>query len=290
VCIDARYVRERASGIGMLVEHLVRHAPRLAPDMHFLLLKHPEAAGQLSEAPNVTEEVVHWEANGPVTLWALPRVVDLRNVSVFHAPFNILPAGLSMPAVTTIHDVMWLKRPELASSRAWGAVEALFYRNGIERALARSARILTVSRATREDIRSLDDSAYLRTSVVFPPVHEDFRPLVGTAGLEAVRDAQSRWKTGRRYVLAVGQSAPYKNHETIIYAFAAAFQARREIKLVVIHRLGDDSRLRHVVDELGLHDRVVFLGEIPRPDLVALYNGAVALCHPSRKPWPAAVP
>jgi glycosyltransferase involved in cell wall biosynthesis len=266
----------------MLVEQLVRRAPWLAPDLHFLLLKHPRAVGPLCEAPNVTERVVPWEANGPVTLFCLPRVVDLRGTDVFHAPYNILPAGLDMPAVATIHDLMWLKRPELSGSGAWGKVEALFYRHGIRRALARAASIVTVSEATRADIRSIDEPAHRRTMVIPPALLDDFRPLTGHMETDAARRARERWLPDTaRYVLTVGQSSPYKNHETVIRAFALAFAQQREFKLVVIHRLGDDTNLRRLTEQVGLHGRVVFFGEIPRSDLVALYNGATALCHPS---------
>src|SRR4051812_49222900 len=196
VCIDARYVRERPSGIGLLVEQLVKRAPRLAPDLRFLLLKHRSAPPRLCNAPNVIERELPWEANGPVTMWALPRVVDLRDVDLFHAPFNILPSGLKMPAVATLHDLMWRKRPELASEGPLGEVEARFYANGIQRALAQAAAIITVSHATREDIRSLDEDAYRRTSIIAPGVHEDFRPLTGPAGAEAIDLARQRWVPG----------------------------------------------------------------------------------------------
>jgi glycosyltransferase involved in cell wall biosynthesis len=275
-------VRERASGIGLVVEQLVRRAPLLAPDLDFLLLKHPRATAPLCNAPNVIERVVRWEANGPVTLFCLPRLVDLSGVDLFHAPFNILPHGLKMPSVATVHDLMWLKRPELAGSGAWGRVEALFYGHGIRRALEHATRILTVSSATLADIRTFDQRAYGRTSVVPPAVLEDFRPLAGAWGMDAVRRVREKWLRGAsRYVIAVGQSSPYKNHEAVLRSFATAFADAPEFKLVVVQRLGDDAPMRRLATHLGLLDRVVLLGEIPRADLVALYNGAALLCHPS---------
>ena len=115
ICIDARYIRHRPSGVGEVVRALVDHVPALAPDLHFMLLKHPDAAAPLSAAPNVTERVVRAAANGPATMWWLSRATDLSGVDLFHAPANIQPAGLAMPCVTTIHDLMWLKHPSWAA-------------------------------------------------------------------------------------------------------------------------------------------------------------------------------
>ena len=72
VCVDCRYIRERPSGIAWLVQGLVDHLPRMAPDLSFLFLKHPKAPAQLSAYPNVTERVVSQEANGPATCFGFP--------------------------------------------------------------------------------------------------------------------------------------------------------------------------------------------------------------------------
>src|SRR5579862_4666388 len=114
ICIDCRYLRERPSGMAPMIQSLVDYLPGWAPEWRFLFLRHPKAKAPLSHAPNVTERVVHREANGPATLWFLPWFVDLRGVSLFHATFNILPFGLKMKTIVTINDVMWMTHPEWA--------------------------------------------------------------------------------------------------------------------------------------------------------------------------------
>src|SRR5690606_41013293 len=85
-------------------------------------------------------------------MWWLPRVVDLSGVSLFHATFNIMPAGLKMPCITTIHDMMWLTHPHWCNPRPYGRLQALFHGHGIKRALHRAAAIVTVSEASRRAI------------------------------------------------------------------------------------------------------------------------------------------
>ena len=279
VCIDARYVRERPSGIGAIVEQLVRRAPHLAPDLHFLLLKHPRCDGRLCRAPNVTEVTVPWEANGPVTLLCLPRAVDLRGVGLFHATFNILPAGLTMPTVTTIHDLMWLKPSWLSVQQSlWGRVQRAFYENGIRRALSKSTRIVTVSEATREDVRRICGACATKTVTIQPSVHPDFLAQSVAEDESGVRQVST--PSEKRYLLAIGQSAPYKNHGAVLRAFARVSRDH-DLRLIMVHRLGDPNHLERMAARLGIASRVQFLREIPRMDLVRLYLGALALCQPS---------
>lgn len=281
VCIDCRYIRERPSGIATIVQALVEHLPALAPELSFLFLKHPKGPARLSTAANVREVVVTAEANGPQTLFWLSKRVDLRGVDLFHATFNILPHGLGMPTVVTMCDVMWIKYPHWAQSPGpWGFVERLFYQHGIKNALAHATRLVAISHATKSEIGTLDPKAEGRTRVAHEGVSmEVYRPLA----LEVVAAAKAKYlPEARRFVLAVGQFAPYKNHELVIRGFAHAFRDDADVHLAIVQRLGKGPEaLGPIAAALGLGDRVHFLHGVPQDDLVALFNGALALCHPS---------
>jgi glycosyltransferase involved in cell wall biosynthesis len=284
LCIDCRYIRERPSGIGWYVQALVDHVPGLCPDLELLLLKHPKAPERLSTAPNVREVVVPEEANGPATLLWLPRVVDLRGVDLFHATFNILPAGLRMKSLVTLCDVMWIKYPQWCRTPGpWGLVETAFYRRGIQQALRSATHIAAISEATRQEIGTVDPRALSKTTVTLLGISEDFRPLAGEDGARRIAQAQAKWMPGsERYVLTVGQFAGYKNHEGVVRAFAQAFRHDRGVHLGLVQRLGKgEETLLPIARALGVGDRVRFLPSVPFADLVALYNGALCLCHPS---------
>ncbi|GAC1393308.1 MAG: glycosyltransferase family 1 protein [Polyangiales bacterium] len=281
VCVDCRYIRERPSGISPLVQALVDHAPEMCPDWDFLFLKHPKGPARLSPSPNTRDVVVSAEANGPATLLWLPRVVDLRGVDLFHATFNILPAGLKMPTVVTLCDVMWLKYPAWArTALPWGWVETVFYRRGIRHALRHATRLAAISDATRREIATCDAAAEERTRVTLLGVSTDFHVLADRARVDAARE---KWLPGaRRFVLTVGQFAAYKNQEAALRGFARAFPGDSEVHYGLVQRLGPGERaLRPIAESLGVGARVHFLSGVPFPELVALYNGATCLLHPS---------
>jgi len=253
----------------------------MCPDWEFLFLKHPNGPARLSLRDNTRDVVVPQEANGPATLFYLPRVVDLRGVNLFHATFNILPAGLSMPTVVTLCDVMWMKYPHWARSTGpWGFVETLFYQRGIKQTLKHASRIAAISDATRKEIASLDVAADARTRVTLLGVSPDFRVLDDRA---AVQKAQEKWLPGsRKFVLTVGQFAPYKNQEAALRGFARAFADDPSMHYGLVQRLGlGEQALRPIARTLGIESRVHFLAGVPFPELVALYNGAHCLLHPS---------
>lgn len=284
IVIDARYVRERPSGIGAMVDAVVRLVPARMPDVEFVLLQHPRARVPLSPAPNARGVVVSAEANGPGTLFALPRLVDLRGADLFHAPFNILPHGLVMPTLVTIHDVMWLDAPELCRSRgAWGAVEEKFYAHGIRHALDRATAIASVSEATKQAIARRDPRAAARTTVIHHGVDDVFRrrdPADRPRDPLAVR--RRLFPGFEHVVLTVGQGAGYKNHAGAVRGFAAAFRDRSDVALALVQRLGRDAEhLLAIAKDEGVADRVRVLDTLPLADLIALYGSALCLLHPS---------
>lgn len=284
ICLDCRYIRERPSGIGVVVQELIRRLPALVGNEPLLLLKHPQAPGALSNAPNVREQIVEQEANGPATMWWLPRVVDLRGVDLYYSPSNILPAGLSMATVVTVCDVMWLKHPQWARTQGgWGRIETAYYQHGIRRALERATRICTISQATKDEIGTVDEQAKQRTTVIHEGVSDDFHPIRTEQERAQVEQVKQRCVPGvQRYVLTVGQFAPYKNHERIVRAFARAFPGDSSIHLVLVQRLGPGSRaLGPIASMLGIQQRVHFLQGLSLDDLAALYRGAACVCHPS---------
>lgn len=167
ILIDCRYLNGRPSGIGEMVLALATYLPPQAPDLEFTFLTNAAAPQPLRSDANVTCLKVTAPANGPGTMWFMPGLVDLDDIDLFHAPANILPAGLTMPTVTTIHDLMWLEHPEWCSPGLLHPVRKAFFAGGIRRALRRSTAIAAISDATATAITRHFPDAAMRTHVTF---------------------------------------------------------------------------------------------------------------------------
>ena len=274
--IDCRYIRERPSGIGAYLRALLTRLPQLAPDLRLRLWTDPRAARPLTTSPRAQECVVAAPANGLRTLTCPTLLAPLRDVDVFHAPFNLLGRGIPCPTVVTVHDVMWLQHPTWAEGLSLATpFKAAFYRDGILRALRRATRIVAISHATAAAIRCVEPSAAAKVRVVHHGVDARFRPSTDVDGLR--RRLSERFGLRRPYVLVVGQNTPSKNHAAILRAFALADAAG--VELVLLQRLyaGRRGGLVRLAGELGVRERVRFLQRASSADVVSLLQGAELL-------------
>lgn len=110
----------------------------------------------------------------------------------------------------------------------------------------------------------------------------------GIAFLPAQPDAQARGRrlleaaVGERAVIMIGRLEQQKNHALALHAFARLpVPLLRATRLYVIGAGSLDSSLRMLVQELGLPDRVSFMGF--RPDALELLGGADALLMTSHR-------
>src|SRR5438046_8000609 len=142
VAIDARYVREKPSGIGVYVQALVDRLPAMAPSDQFLFWAHRRARRPLSDASNAAEVTVRPGPNSPWPLLWPSRYVPLDGVDVFHSPHNLLPRGIHCATVVTVHDVMAVERPELHLQGLERAVQSFYYPQAVRRARRSATRIL----------------------------------------------------------------------------------------------------------------------------------------------------
>ena len=277
IAIDARYVREKPSGIGAYVEALVERLPALGQEDHFHFWTHRLAPRPLSTAPNTSEETVRPGPASPLPLLWPERYASFDGVDVFHSPHNIMPCHLPCASVVTVHDVMSIERPALHLQGFERLVKSKYYQQAVWRALRHATRLITVSQATADRICALHPHAASRVTVIRQGPDACFRP---PDDLNAAQ-ARAALLTGERspYLLLVGANAPTKRHALAITAFAAAVPP--PWRLVLLQRQKARDRLVGLARRLNVLDRVVWLAEVERKDVVTLIQAAGALLQPS---------
>jgi glycosyltransferase involved in cell wall biosynthesis len=277
VAIDARYVREKPSGIGAYVQALVDRVPRAAPADHFRLWTHPLAERPISRAPNVEEIVVRPGPNSPLTLGRPRRYASFDDVDVFHSPHNLLPRGVPCATVVTVQDVMEIDRPDLHLQGVERFVKNFYYPQAVWRALRSASQLIVTSAATADRVRTVAPEAASRLHVIWLAPGDLFRPA---ADLDAVRTrASALVGSDAPFLLVVGQNSAAKRHADAISAFAAG--APRQWRMVLLQRQGASSRLARLAHSLHIADRVVWLPSVGEREVVMLMQAAVALVQPS---------
>ncbi|MBV9344120.1 MAG: glycosyltransferase family 4 protein [Gammaproteobacteria bacterium] len=92
--------------------------------------------------------------------------------------------------------------------------------------------------------------------------------------------AAGRVEPGAGFLLAAGRLAPQKGFDVLIRAFAAVAQRLPELRLLIAGEGAELERLRALAAEVGVPERVVFIGQVAH--LAALMKSAVAFVLPSR--------
>jgi glycosyltransferase involved in cell wall biosynthesis len=176
--------------------------------------------------------------------------------------------GYALPperTVVTFHDAVVIKAP----GASWRTKLSLRYSLG---AMRRVARVIAVSKVSRDDLLQLVDYPAERVAVVYEGVGEEFRPPDDRA---ATRHALG---LARPTVLHVGHTQPYMNLPRILGAVAALVREGIDAELV---RVG--GRLtpaqRACAEALGLAGRVRELGFVPTDRLAAVYGAADVLLY-----------
>jgi len=209
--------------------------------------------------------------------WAYPDL--LRPCALWHAPHYNVPffKPKKTKLVTTVHDLIhWIFRREL-----YTPVHAAYTERMIRRALAQSDRLITVSQKTRDDLVEHFRADPARMEVIHEGVGSEFRRIEDR---RKVAEALSRWELEGEYFLYVGSIKPHKNVQLLLRLFEK--MRRRQgfcARLVIV-----GSKARHYPPAYrGLKDlcdssSVRWIPEASVDDLVCLYNGALALLHPSK--------
>jgi len=191
-----------------------------------------------------------------------------------------LRQSLGLPWVHTAHTLGKVKNRQLAPGAKPEPVERI----RAEREIAVEAdRLIASTDDEREDLVELYGADRDRIAVVAPGI--DLATFFPMPKEEAQR------KIGfpdQRLLLFVGRLERLKGVETILRAMALAADRRhQDVRLLV---LGEDSRdaeqsekdrLRGLAAELGIADRVEFLGSVAHHELPYFYAAAEACLMPS---------
>jgi glycosyltransferase involved in cell wall biosynthesis len=277
IAIDARYVREKPSGIGVYVQALVDRLPALAASDRFLFWTHPLAPRPLSTCWNTTDVTVRPGPNSPWPLLWPHHYAPFDGIDLFHSPHNLLPIGIRCPTVVTVHDVMAIERPELHLHGLERAVKSLYYPQAVRRALDRATRIIVPTQATADRALALAPGAAPRLRVILEAAEATFHSALDREA--AARAASRLTGTEDPYFVVVGAVAATKRHHVALTAFAEA--APPPWRLVFVHRQGSRDRLMRLARRLHINDRVVWLWRSSRSDVATLMQAAGALIQPS---------
>ena len=210
----------------------------------------------------------------------LPRAIetDFEKFDLYFSPLSVIPPKLTIPSVATVHDLAFLRFPEVLPWKY-----RLYWRRAMKRTAARATRLIAVSQSTRRDLAAFYPGSEEKTTVIHEAPDPQYLQLqVGRGNLaEQIRSFG-------RYFLSVGTLEPRKNYAFLLQIMEQVLAAPgcEDLKLVIAGGAGwSSARLLQQISALqkpsAFGDRVVWLDYVEFSDLAALYRGALALVFPT---------
>ena len=275
IILDARTANEHFPGIGRYVTSLAQALHLTQPDLPVMLLRNPAAI-----TPPTLPDLPTIECTAsPFSLqqqWRVRSILQQARTALYHSAYYLMPYLPGAPVVLTCYDLIPLIFPHYFS-----APQRLIFRLSHWLALHTACATLAISEATKTDLIRFFHIDPAR--IVVTPLAADghFQPP-SRAEIDRVRQA---YALPDRYVLYFGSNKPHKNVPRLVQAFAQIGIRDRgsEIGLVIAgHWDARYPEAKQAVEQLGLADRVKFIGPVQDDELPALYGGAEVFVFPSQ--------
>lgn len=209
--------------------------------------------------------------------WRLPLDLSLsfHRPEVFYSPGHYIPQFSPVPIVITVHDLTYLKFPNLYPG---GSSELRHHAKRTNDAVKKATSIIIVSKNTRRDVTENFGIAKDRVNVVYPGLdEEEFLPIKN----KEVDRVRQKFQLNDRYYLFVGNINPQKNLTRTLQAFERLPEKLKEMELVLAgNNDGFYQDFLAALKQSPKKGQVKLLGYVPEEDLPALYSGATALLQP----------
>jgi len=269
---------ESKTGSGQYTHCLVRGLMALKTEYTLFLPRHKPGTGD----PHHSFIATPFSRNENLAkVWfeqvSFPRAC--RGMDVAHVPYFAPPLYPSIPTVVTIHDLIPLILPAYK-----GSILVRFYTRLVSIAAKRTAAIITDSDSSKRDTLRLLEIPPERVHTISLAADERFKPGVGTAELDRVRQ---KYSLPQEFILYLGGFDQRKNMKALFQGFMGLKERLGDkYPLVIAGTLPSEDtpffpHPRRLAEEAGVSDAVRFIGWVPEEEKPALYSLATLFLYPS---------
>ncbi len=290
IAFDLR--RKTGFGVGTYIRNVMRTLGRVdppggtGPGHSYVLIGSPD---RLREFRGLPENFILQPTPTLSSTWktslAFRKILQTHRCNLLHVPHLFKTPRMSpCPYVITVHDVLDFiyRRPNQTAWQNRMRLEMARY------ALARSAAVVAVSQATKNDLVRIFGAAVPADKVVVAHNALDERLAAGPATLAERQFIAERYQVTYPFLLYTGDIKPHKNVVKLIEAFSALKgELKKEdkypdLKLIIIgNEISSHPDLRRTMIKSGVQHDVRFLGFVPIDVLRAFYDVAKVFVFPS---------
>ncbi|HEY4690028.1 MAG TPA: glycosyltransferase family 1 protein [Anaerolineae bacterium] len=269
IVLDGRIINDHFPGIGRYAHRLASALARTG-QVDLVLLHNPALPNtryplDALKSDNLT---FHPIDIAPFTLaeqTRLPALARQLKPDVWHAPYYSMSyRRLRCPTVVTFYDTIPLSLPQF-----WPVHQRWIFRFTHRLVLRVADRAIAISDSTRRDLIRYFRADARRVVVTPLAADEHFKPQPDAE----IRRVRRQYQLPDRLILYVGINKPPKNLARLIQAYARL----GDVDFACVIAGAWDNRYpeaKRIAADLGLGERVRFLGPVAEADLPALYASA----------------
>jgi glycosyltransferase involved in cell wall biosynthesis len=139
-------------------------------------------------------------------------------------------------------------------------------------------RVISLSESTLRDFIFLTGARKDKVSVV----HLGVDWTTSSFPNERAELVRKKYGIDGKYLLFVGMIEPRKNVANLILAYDKLLKVNKNYQLVIVGKKGWDYRqVFNLIDDLSLHDKIIFTGFVEEEDKPFIIRGAKIFVYPS---------
>lgn len=267
IAIDARIIN---SSTGRYVERLLYYLQEIDHENTYtVLVRQKDATYWQPRADNFSVKVAEFDNYSFAEQIGFKRFLDGLKPDLVHFCMPQQPIFYSGAAITTIHDLTLLNTYN--SDKNWFVfhLKQLIGRLVFKRVARKSRLVITPTQFVKNDV------------VRYASIPED-RVVVTYEAAEPSSTQLTPYELPfSQFILYVGQYSDYKNIRRMGDAHQALLETHPDLGLVLVGRLGKDTRSVQAYFEKRGYKNIIFTGFIPDEQRDWLYSKTAAYVFPS---------
>jgi glycosyltransferase involved in cell wall biosynthesis len=283
IAIDIRPLLRKGTGVGVYLKNLIINLSQIDRDNKYILFTSSWKDRFSPDMFDLPDNFLVKDSRIPVRMlnyfWHNLRFPPanwlLGKCHISHSPSPLLLPLKGSKKIITIHDLFFLRHPELTK----GEIQRDYPR--LVKAHAQEAdAIIAVSHHTAQDVQEMLNISKEKIRVIPLGVEELFWDKAQEAEIQAIR---KKFPLAKNFILFVGIIEPRKNLPLLLRAFRQLIdRGYPTLQLVIAGERGwGCEEFDHELKDDKLRDRVLITGYLNRIELRALYQQAQLFAFPS---------
>lgn len=280
IAINTRVlIKDKLDGIGWYTYHVLKHWVKTHPEHHFYFIFDRAYDASFIFGENVTPIIINPPARHPFLWyiwyeWAIPRTLSKIDPDIFISLDSYTSLRWKGKKIIGIHDIAFS-----LFDNQMGFLAQRFMRHFTPKYIQHSDKVITVSNATKQDLKLFYNCPVEKIIVSHNAPSEVYMPLSDIQ----ITDFKAQHTDNQDFFLFVGSIHPRKNLLKLLQGYAL-FKSKTQLKtkLVIIGRLS--WKYEDIVDyhhEMQFKDDVIFISH-STPSLISHYMASCsALCMTS---------